>query len=120
MKDRKKLDVFLDTALWILGAGTAWSAVYFGLVAAQNTLMFVFPILTVTAVTASALFIAAFGLARGFPLKDANDRRPEGTDGERAFADRYQKRQKAARRLCLVSFGMLIPAVIDLLILYLS
>ena len=123
MKDGKKLDGFLDTALWILGSGVAWSIVYFGIVISENTYMFVFPVMTVTAAAASALFIAAFCTARGFPLSDADAgvRCPDRYAGERrrVFFERYPKRKKAARRLCLVSFGMLIPVVLDLLMLYL-
>ena len=123
MKDLNKLDGFLDTALWILGAGIVWSIPYFGTAIMSNTLMLAIPVLLITVVIASAVFVAAFIISRGFPLSEAeaDDRTSERWDDEkqRAFRDSYPKRKKAARRLALISFGMLIPVAADLVMLYL-
>ncbi len=123
MKGLDKIDGFLSAALWMTGAGAVWAIVYFGATAALNTLMVAFPVMLVTLILASALFITAFCLMRGFPLSGvaaderASDRWTE--EKKRAFTEGFLKRQKLCRRLAYISFGMLIPVAVDLVILYL-
>ena len=123
MKGFDKIDGFLSAALWITGAGAVWAIVYFGASTAFNTLMVAFPVMLVTVVLAAALFVSAFCIMRGFPLSGvtaeerASDRWTE--EKKQAFADGFPRRQKLCRRLTYISFGMLIPVAVDLVLLYL-
>ncbi|MBO4217529.1 MAG: hypothetical protein J5940_06265 [Clostridia bacterium] len=112
MNKQNGFDGFLSAALWIFGSGAVWSIIYFGITIAGNTYMFAFPIMLVTAIAASVLFVAAFWLMRGFPLSGAEEKK-------QAFGDGFEKREKLCRRMTFVSFGMLLPVAADLVILFL-
>lgn len=123
MKNQDRIDGFLNTALWFLGAAAIWSFFYFVVSDLIGRLMIAFPILLVTAVLASGLFVASFCVARGFPFSsaEAEDRLADrwSEEKKRAFTERYPKRRKTARRLALIAAGMTVPALIDLIDLFL-
>ena len=122
MKDTEKFDRALDSALLISGSGVVWAIIYFGISILGNTFMFKFPVMLVTLILASALFITAFCLMRGFPLGefDADARLSDSWTDEkkRAFTESFPKKRKLCRRMALISFGMLLPILADLVILF--